>query len=309
MTTITAKVIADSVSEDNIRITTMELVYPRVIHSEFMTHRVFSRNASSSRAIPVERSIKAVEDDPYYPLVWTSNKPGMQGGPVLEGNELESAKNYYRGALCDAIQSARLLAATGASKQIINRILEPYSHIKVVVTSTKWANFFTLRDHPAAEPHIGFLAKAMTKAFDESVPSELEHGGWHLPYVDSRSDELEHAAIHCLEENPRLGDNEEALMDEVLRVLRKVSVARCARVSYDNHDGTKPKLLKDLQLFSDLMEKAPLHASPAEHQATPDRLIGPTWENPYLWGNFYGWKQYRKFFSTEAISDKPYVKR
>lgn len=309
MTTISAKIIADSVSENNVRITTMELVYPRVIHSEFMTHRQFSRNASSSRAIPVARSIQAVEDDPYYPLVWSSNKPGMQGGPELEGEELEDAKVLYRTGLRDALRTARRLAETNASKQIVNRILEPFSHIKVVVTSTMWANFFALRDHEAAEPHIGLLAKEMIRAFTESTPSELEHGGWHLPYVDSRSDELEHAAIHCLEENPRLGDNEEALMAEVLSVLAKVSVARCARTSYDNHDGSSPKLLKDLQLFSDLMEKTPLHASPAEHQATPDRLIGPSWEHPYLWGNLHGWKQYRKFFLNEAVADKAYVKR
>ena len=308
MTTISAKVIADSVSENNIRLTTMELVFPRVIQAEFMTPRQFSRNASSSRAIPVERLIQAVKDDPYYPLVWSSNQPGMQGGAELTGGDLECAKSFYREALNHALRSAEKLAITGASKQIVNRVLEPFSHIKVVVTSTHWANYLALRNHWAAEPHIALLAKEMDKALDTSTPTELEYGSWHLPYVDSSSDEIEHAAIHALEENPRLGDNEEMLSYEVMSLLTKASVARCARVSYNNHDGSKPKLLKDLQLFTDLMTKQPLHASPAEHQATPDRLVGPTWEMPHLWGNFQGWRQYRKFFVGESVADKPYVK-
>ena len=308
MTTISAKVIADSVSEDNIRITTFELIYPRVIHAEFMTHRQFSRNASSSRAIPVERSISAVELDPFYPLVWTSNKPGMQGGPALTGVELEMAKHHYSDALRHALKSAKLLAATGASKQIVNRVLEPFSHIKVVVTSTKWANWFALRDHEAAEPHIEFLAGTMRESLEKSAPRELAFGEWHLPYVRQPSDaDLHHAAIHVLEQNPRAGDDDERLMDEIVGLFRKVSVARCARTSYDNHDGTTPTLIKDLELFEKLMKGNPLHASPSEHQATPDRMIGPSWERPDLWGNLNGWRQYRKFFLREAVADRPYA--
>jgi hypothetical protein len=232
----------------------------------------------------------------------------MQGGPELEHSDRTLAELIYRRALRNAICDARELAELGASKQIVNRILEPFSHIKVVCTSTHWANFLALRDHWAAEPHIAMLAADMKRAFDESTPTELEYGSWHLPYVDSSSDELEQAAIHILEENPRVGEDEDRLSAEVLSVLCKVSVARCARVSYDNHDGTKPKLLKDLQLFTDLMTKHPLHASPSEHQASPDRMIGPTWESPYLWGNLHGWKQYRKHFIGEAVADLPYVK-
>jgi hypothetical protein len=233
----------------------------------------------------------------------------MQGGEELTGNNLEVARNIYLDAMRDAIRHARLLADTGASKQIVNRIIEPYTHIKVIVTSTQWANWYALRDHPAAEPHIELLAKAMLESFEASTPTELPFGGWHLPYVDATDDEIDHAALYALEQNPRLGDNEDNLMAEILSILAKVSVARCARVSYDNHDGTKPRLLKDLLLYADLMEKRPLHASPAEHQASPDRLVGPSWESPHLHGNFVGWKQYRKLFPHENVPDKPYVKR
>lgn len=232
----------------------------------------------------------------------------MQGGTELEGNALEEAKNIYADALKDAVRHADALRKTGASKQIVNRVLEPFSHIKVVVTATQWANWYALRNHEAAEPHICFLAQAMKDAADASTPTMLPFGGWHLPYVNNTDEEIDHAAIYVLEQNPKIGANEELLMSEILGVLAKVSVARCARVSYDNHDGTKPRMLKDLELFRDLMEKQPLHASPAEHQATPDRYIGPSWESPHLHGNFVGWKQYRKFFLNESVADKPYVK-
>jgi hypothetical protein len=233
----------------------------------------------------------------------------MQGGAELTGNDLEMAKHIYGNALRDALRNAKQLAALPnmPHKQLINRILEPYSHITVVVTSSHWANWFALRDHSAAEPHMEILAKEMRAALDNSTPTRLGHGDWHLPYIGGSDDELHHAAIHVLEDDPRLGDNEENLAAAIWQLLAKVSVARCARVSYLNHDGTAPRLLKDLQLYADLMTKHPLHASPAEHQAQPDRLIGPTWESPHLWGNFHGWKQYRKYHLNECVADKPYA--
>lgn len=183
MTTISAKVVADSVGRHSPRLTTMLLRYPRWIHAEFMTHRVFSRNAASSRAIPVEKLIKDVLDDPAVPLSWGKNQKGMQAGeacgalvsapvPMAYGGrrlELEQSKGRPReeawlNGRDLAVMSAKAFAAAGYHKQIVNRLLEPFSHITVVVTATQWSNFFALRRHPEAEPHIRLLADRMWEA-------------------------------------------------------------------------------------------------------------------------------------------------
>ena len=298
MTTILANVIEDSVSEEGIRLTTMLLRYPRFIHAEVMTHRVFSRNASSSRAIPVERMINDILKDTAIPLIWTKNQPGMQG--YEECNESisydsdesmdfveftqqwecyrEQAWNNARDA---AIASAYAFHRAGYHKQIINRLLEPFMHINVLVTATDWENFFALRAHEAAEPHIQMLARIMQSNMEVSKPKLLHHGEWHLPFV---------------------GESDEDLDTRI-----KMSVARCARTSYLTHDGRKPNRDEDIALYDRLVGSEPLHASPAEHQATPDRLLfnDPKhlmWDHPTLHGNFRGWKQYRKTLLNENIS-------
>jgi thymidylate synthase ThyX len=222
--TITAKVIADTIFNGN-RITTMQLRFHRFILPEFLTHRAFSRNASSSRAIPVERLIQDVENDPAMPIHWGSNKPGMQAG-----DELESGKEVWQLALEDAVYWAKSMARMGYHKQIVNRILEPFAHINVLVTATEWDNFFGLRDHPDAQPEIQALAKAMRKARDESLPVESI---WHTPYCDDL----------------------------------KRSAARCARVSYLTHEGKEPTYEQDIALFDRLAHANPMHSSPMEHQA------------------------------------------
>ena len=260
-TQISAKVIADSVGADNgIRLTTLELEYPRFIHSEFMTHRVFSRNASSSRAIPVEKMIERVSSDPAMPVEWGSNQPGMQAG--AEVDDIRAATESWRYAAYDAVLWAKVLNTRGLHKQIVNRVLEPFSWIKVLVTATEWHNFFELRDHPDAQPEIRVLAIAMREAMADSEPEALRFDEWHLPYVTDN-------------------ENVNAAHD-----LRRISAARCARVSYLNHDQSAPSVTKDLALFYRLVGGRPLHASPLEHQAIPDY-------NPVFTRNFRGWIQHR----------------
>lgn len=280
MTTISAKVIADSFNDVNERrITTLQLRYPRFIHSEFMTHRQFSRNASSSRAIPVERLIQDVIDDTAMPLYWGKNQKGMQASEecneLIEYDYWESLatrEEAWEIARHNAIIMARAFANAGYHKQVVNRLLEPFAHINVVVTSTEWSNFFALRDHPDAEPHIAHLAREMKKAMEESCPESLNIGQWHTPYV-----------------------TEEETSDVPTRI--KVSVARCARVSYMTHDGRVPSLLDDLVLYDRLLAGVPLHASPAEHQATPYTFsVFP----PETCGNFTDWVQYRKLLPGEC---------
>lgn len=260
--TISAKVIADSISPAGKRITTLQLKYPRFIHSEFMTHRAFSRCASSSRAIPVETMIKAIENDLVIPSYWGSNKPGMQAGDEIR--HIDSAVCIWGKAANAAIEHAKALIELGVHKQITNRLLEPFMHISVVVTATEWSNFFELRCHKDAQPEFRKLAYAMHDAMVASSPNGLDAGEWHLPYITDIEREIED-----------------------YRKLAGVSAARCARVSYLNHDQSAPNLDADLLLFEKLVGSVPKHASPVEHQA-----ICPT--VPFvISNNFRGWTQFR----------------
>lgn len=268
--TIAAKIIADSISPGNNRLTTFVLTYPRFIHSEFMTHRMFSRNASSSRAIPVKKSIQMVRDNPAIPLHFRKNQAGMQAGDILE-NQDEVVKLWLEGR-DRALETAEKLADMEVHKQYANRVLEPYSHITVVCSATDYANFFALRISPMAQPEICELATQMYREYIRSEPEELTYGEWHLPFVT----EDEKSLPYCDED------------------LIKFSGARCARVSYLTHEGKVPTRPEDLALYTRLVGAAPIHASPTEHQATPFR------EHEYT-GNFKGWKQQRKFLVDENI--------
>lgn len=275
MTIITAKVIADSIGEDAPRLTTMQLCYPRFIHAEFMTHRVFSRNASSSRAIPVAKMLKQVRENPAMPIHWGANQPGMQAKVELIDDDLNEAKAQWMLAAEAAADIAEDMELAGLHKQVANRILEPFQYISVIVTATEWHNFFELRDHVDAQPEIRELAIQMKKAMDESTP-ELLTIGWHLPYV-TKAEKVTYG----------------------ITVLCKLSAARCARVSYLTHDGENPDLEKDLALYERLVGGKPLHASPIEHQAVPDSLRqkglhSKDWYVPWFHGNLVGWKQFRK---------------
>lgn len=303
---ITSKIIADSISPAGQRITTFQLRYPRFIHAEFMTHRLFSRNASSSRAIPVAKMIEDLRRDPAMPIYWGSNKPGMQAGEELTDHALEMTKAAWITGMEKAIFYAETMVEWGLHKQIANRILEPWAHINVVVTATDWANFFALRCHADAQPEIKMLAEQMQQLLKDAVPTLLQTGQWHLPYVDQegQSDDRDQAEDYITQNGVlRVVPSQQQITD----LLKKVSVARCARVSYLTHDGRPTSVEEDLALFERLLGAQPLHASPAEHQATPDEknyqegaILG--WDNPKLHGNFTGWIQYRKTLEGEFIA-------
>lgn len=279
---IYAKVIAASISPWGVPLYTLELCYPRFIHSEFMTHRVFSRNASSSRAIPVAKMLEQVRNSPAMPVHWGKNQPGMQAREELTGAERQRAESEWRVSAFLAAQSAERMQAAGAHKQITNRLLEPFQWIKVIVTATEWGNFFELRDHEDAQPEIRALAVEIRAAIDGAKPRLLMPGEWHLPYIhDSELDEF-------------------CLID-----LRKASGARCARVSYLTHDGQATSIEKDVALYERLVGARPIHASPIEHQATPDhrrwflRALRGEYVHPQLHGNLKGWIQHRKLVEQQ----------
>ena len=270
MTIISAKIIADSVAEHGVRLTTLQLQYPRFIHAEFMTHRVFSRNASSSRAIPVAKVIEQVRDNPAAPIHWGKNQPGMQANAQVD--DVPEAQALWMQAARDAADTAEEMSRIGLHKQVANRILEPFQYMHVIVTATEWDNFFELRAHSDAQPEIHALAVEMYRAMNASEPRYLVEDDWHLPYVTT-------------EERLRYYGETDLLL--------KVSAARCARVSYLTHDGQTPDIEKDIALYERLVGSRPLHASPIEHQATP-------MPNPEHWsGNFRGWLQHRQLVEAQ----------
>lgn len=326
----TATIVCDSISPDGVRLTTFQLRYWRPIHSELMTHRVFSRNAGSSRARPSLRIIEQVRDEPWGPIHWGANQPGMQAHKECN-NDIKNVYPYHdviytpRQAWKRAAKHAADMAAgfekAGYHKQIVNRLLEPFTYIDVLVTATDYANWFMLRDHKDAQPEIRELAQLMKAAFEINDPNPLQPGEWHLPYITA--EDWKAAERHC-----QIGriTRDMPSYKEKLEVVRKVSVARCARVSYKAFDGTIAPIEKDIELFNQLLVSQPLHASPAEHQATPDtrrwvqsiEVASPQdyedgddsenvidtseqYTNPHLHGNFTGWTQYRKTLPNEFL--------
>lgn len=285
---------------------TMHLHYPDIIHGEVMTHRVFSRNARSMRAVPVKTMAQEVIDDPFMPWHWGKNQRGMQASEEcnelveIERFTLEPVDGMYfketvglsrEEAWLDEARSAARKAlaydAAGYHKQVANRILAPYTWKHTLITSTSWANFLHLRDHEDAEPHFHDLAGMVREALVGAEYQRLKPGQWHLPFV-----------------------TEDEQADHSLDVQRKLSVARSARISYAPFDGDA-SIERELERYDHLVGSEPLHASPTEHQATPDRgnkvYLGGgrmIFENPDLAGNLGpGWIQFRKTLAGEYIKD------
>lgn len=275
-----AKIVLDSINEVGDRLTTMEVTFPRFVLAEFNTHRVFSRNSASSRAIPFEKQLARIRDDPFVPVYWGKNQPGMQASVELEGTEREMAVEDWLKARDDVVGHALELYHAGVHKQTVNRLLEPWMWHTVIVTATEWSNFFALRANEMAQPEIRVIAEMMLQLYETSEPQTVKRDEWHMPYIQP-------AEADWARENP-----EDA---------GKISAARCARVSYLTHDG-KRDLGADLTLYERLVTGG--HMSPLEHVATPHRFYddggGEVWLGDSPWcGNFHGWKQLRKFTANE----------
>ena len=255
-----ARVLADSVSPAGVRLTTLEVRFPRFILAEVNTHRTFSRNSASSRAVPTKKMIERVLENPAMPVEWGVNKAGMSASEILTEEQAELAKEEWLRARDSAVQHVRALQELNVHKQVINRILEPYMWHTVIITATEWENFFTLRLAENAQPEIRVAARLMFDAKAASDPKAVGLGAWHLPLVQ---------------------DDERALP---IAVLKKVSAARCARVSYLTHDG-KRDIEKDIELCQRLLSDR--HMSPFEHVAMPSN-------DGAFHANFRGWLQMRK---------------
>jgi hypothetical protein len=279
-----------------------------------MTHRVFSRNAASSRAIPTNKKIERIRQDCAKPSEWGVNQKGMQSGGGLDETRAKEAEFWWRSARDSALKHAELLDGLGLHKQVANRILEPFDHITVVLSTTKLKNHFALRlatdqtGRPFADPTYFELAKKWKEAWDASTPTLLTRGQWHLPYVGTDERPLD------------------------LATLKRISVGRCARVSYMRQG--EGDVEENVKLHDRLAASG--HWSPFEHVATPmeDLTFGDVpdgyppqcdwcsdqvhkkcvfFKGHYLCltcahghihsGNFHGWNQYRKEFANEAGGD------
>jgi len=290
MTRASVKVIQASQSPAGYRVLTLELRYPRIILAELNTHRAFSRNSGSSRAIPVQTMLKSIREHPAMPVSWGKNQKGMQAGEentqkVEVPESLRKAFHEYVGLSfrddeysLSAEQawkfSAWLMASMSEAfsdaqyhKQVANRLTEPFQWMNTVLSATDWENFFDLRVHPDADPTFQDLAFKIQHAWKTAEYKLVQYGEWHLPYV--------------LEEEQRLP----------LHAKLKLSTARCARVSYTPFDGNASHEA-EFERHDLLVGSRPWHASPTEHQCTPD--IGD-------FGNFRHWKQYRQFVEAQEL--------
>lgn len=266
----TAVVIADSVARDTgYRVTTLEVRLHRFMLPEFLTHRAFSRNSSSSRAIPVGKRIAQVVEEPAIPLLWPGERKGMQGGPPLPTALANDAREIWLSARDVVVEYAKDLHAMGVHKSIVNRLLEPFLTQTIIVTATDWGDFYAQRlppqdgREPLAQAEIVAAAIAMRTAYLNSTPAQLTLGQWHLPYLDDWE-----------------------LKSMPVQQAMQVSVARCARVSYLTQDG-KRDVAADLDLYRRLAHASPPHWSPMEHVATPADKFEQSK------GNFTGWHQLR----------------
>ncbi len=261
-----ARILLDSISPKGDRLTTLEVVMHRFVLAEFNTHRVFSRNSASSRAIPVRKQLERVKNDPALPISWPAEQKGMQGGEELTGMDRYAAEALWLEARDNAVVSAEILLDGGLHKSVVNRLLEPFMWHTVIVSSTNWDGFWAQRCSLLAQPEIHAAADAMHTAYLKSNPTEIGWGEWHMPLIQP----------------------EDHLYDIAEYDLRHISAARCARVSYLTHDGLR-SLSADQDLYKRLTEiepPDPPHASPLEHVATPSVMF---WQQ----GNFDGWRQLR----------------
>lgn len=319
---IKAKVISDSINEQGNRLTTFEVEFPRYILSEYNTHRQLSKNAASTRAIPILKQLELIESSPAMPIYYGKNQSGMSASEELDEVSKQKCISIIDEMRLFCINKVKELHELGLHKQHAGRYVEAWQTVKGVVSGTEWSNFYWLRDHEAAQPEIAELARKMREAYDNSQPVLLKAGEWHLPYVDVvytfNDDSQTPEQCYLIEDDS--GQSYYATVEQAI----KVSAARCAAVSYRNEDYG---LEKCLQLYERLVGDERKHASALEHMATPmkprnvrnafkfdghdlnyennssswEEGISHTDRDGNLWsGNFKGWLQHRKTIKGEC---------
>jgi thymidylate synthase ThyX len=303
-TSIDATIIADSYNTvGNKRLTTFIITFPRIVLAEFNTHRMFSRNSASSRAIPFKEMVERCEDTPFVPIKFQKDHSGMQGTEYFEGEQEKQMRDCWLQARHGAVENAKKLHRQNLTKQLCNRGLETYMWHTVIVSATEFENFFALRAHPAAEIHIAALADKMLEQYNLSSPIILQPGEWHIPFSQNIDDKRLIDALYEINQDKLLLTNK-----TLNQAKMEVAIARCARLSYFNFEG-KDDYLADLKLTNRLSKLG--HWSPFEHVAKAMSLDEQTtmslwhreWQEIGVSGNFRGFEQYRKMFENENLKD------
>ena len=323
MNRISATIIADSLNEFGNRLTTFVLVFPRIVLAELNTHRMLSRNSASSRAIPFKTMLKKVQEEPFIPIAFQKEHTGMQGNEYFEGEDLDKAKKLWLEARDYAVTSSAMLSLHKVTKQLCNRLLEPFLYHTVICTASEWENFFALRAHPQAEIHIADLAEKMLVAYNESEPKKLKAGEYHIPFGDTFDTPRLYGMVDGMRDNIQSSTGIIPDRDKFTEEIKvKIATARCARVSYLNFEG-KDDYKADLKLF-DLLSSSG-HWSPFEHCAramseeeydtytldvprnkvNPNRMVDRKYG---VCGNFVGFIQVRKEMQGENKTDNRIIK-
>lgn len=297
---ITATIIADSITPAGARLTTFEFTFMRFLLPEVNTHRMLSKNAASTRAVPVETTLAMINELPAMPVHWGKNQAGMTSKEELDDTRKAAAQAMWKEAAKSASSFAKVLSdklGINGHKQWVGRLIENFTMTKQVISGTHWENFFWLRYHPDAQPEFQELARCAKDAYEKSTPVKMQPGEWHLPYIDTLDGQF-YAGDECVD----------------LETAKKVSVSCCAQVSYRKLDDTIEKANKIFEMLNIGSKTKPCHASPLEHQARVmsfnTHIPKVEWEagvthmrrDGTLWsGNFQGWVQHRQLVANEAI--------
>jgi hypothetical protein len=272
---------------------------------------MFSKNAASSRAIPIEKMIDQIQENPAMPTHWGKNQAGMSANEELDNwqqkeredglirTDMGQAKNIWIDARDSSIKFVQQLNDIGLHKQIANRILEPWFHIRIILSGTDFENFFALRVHKDAHPDLQKLAGLMLDQYNASEPTSIKAGGWHIPFGDKIDEEKLMLAINNMNIDYHWALGNTNLVIE--KYKEKIAIARCARISYLNYEG-KDDYEADIKLCDRLFKNTPKHLSPTEH-------VAESQDNNERIGNFCGWKQYRYFFPDQNLLDSRVIKK
>lgn len=283
---IKVEIVADSINQQGDRLTSLVLTYPRIIHAEMLTHRMLSRNASSSRAVPVQKMIEAVKNNTFCPFEFQKAHKGMQGSEYFTGQDKEDCIKLWLESAELALQQAEKMKEKGITKQIINRILEPYQYYTVLITGSKegWDNFFELRcpeyvnpDGKSFKSKKDYLKRLNTENI-ESEPSDLfwlkrNKGQAEIHIMDLAEkiyDAMNESEPEQLEGNqwhiPFESKINELYPDSTLEEQIKVSVGMAANTSYTVvGDGSIITLEKASRIHDKCKEE--VHSSVFEHCA------------------------------------------
>lgn len=287
---IKAEIIADSINPKRCRLTTFVLTFPRIILAELNTHRMFSKNSSSSRAIKFSRMVDMIENDPFIPIRFQKDHKGMQGTEYYAGEAHDQCVKDWLHSRDLALEGA-LGFELPVTKQLRNRLLEPFMWQTVILSGTDFENFFRLRNHSDAEIHFQKLADEMLIAYNSNNPNELNYGEYHIPFGDN----IDETRLQSLVDKGEIEDN------SIDNLKIRIAVARCARVSYFNFEG-QDDYIADMKLYDRLVGQVPRHMSPTEH-------IAMALDSDEYFGNFRGFLQHRKMFVDENLKDERVISK